>query len=82
MPVDWELTATTIYCADVADEVTIIVNNDGTVKCTGSQEYASPSKEALQELKARGKKLGKKLACKDPACSTLEKYRDELMERK
>jgi hypothetical protein len=82
MPVDWELTATTIYCADVDDEVTIIVNHDGTVNCTGSQKYASPSRQTLQELKDRGKKLGKKLACKHPGCDTLEKYREELMGRK
>ena len=82
MPVDWELTATTIYCEDVADEVTIIVNHDGTVSCTGSQKYASPSKQTLQELKARGKKLAKVLACKDPGCPTLDKYHKELMDRK
>ncbi|OGN98494.1 MAG: hypothetical protein A2Y58_03655 [Chloroflexi bacterium RBG_13_51_52] len=82
MPVDWELTATTIYCDDVADEVTIIVNQDGTVKCTGSQKYISPSKEVAKELKTASKKLGKKLACKDPACSTLDKYREELMAKK
>jgi hypothetical protein len=80
--VDWEVTATTIFCDDVDDEVTIIVNQDGTVKCTGSQKYSKTSKEALKELKKKSKKMGKTLACKDTACSKLPKYRDELMKKK
>ena len=82
MPPDWELTATTILCEDVDDEVTIIVNNDGTVACTGSQKYVKPTKEVLRELKSRSKKLGKQLACKDTACSRITSYRDELLSKK
>ena len=82
MAPDWELTATTILCEDVDDEVTIIVNGDGTTSCTGSQKYASPDKQAVSELKERGKKLGRKLACKDPDCPTVAKYREELLNKK
>ena len=38
---DWEITATTVYCDAVDDEVTLIVYRDGTIKCTGHQKYAT-----------------------------------------
>jgi hypothetical protein len=80
--VDWEVTATTIYCDDVDDEVTIIVQGNGTVRCTGSQKYALNNKEAQKELKKKSQKAGKPLLCKDNACPKLPKYRDELMKKK
>jgi hypothetical protein len=82
MSPDWELTATTILCEDVDDEVTIIVNGDGTARCTGSQKYAGSNKAAAKELKDRSKKLGRELACKDPGCPTVAKYREELLNKK
>jgi hypothetical protein len=35
--VDWQITAATIYCDDVDDEVTVIVNRDGSVRCVRKQ---------------------------------------------
>jgi hypothetical protein len=80
--VDWEVTATTIYCDDVDDEVTIIVNGNGTVKCTGAQKYAPTSKQAAKELKTKSKNKNKTLLCKDVACSKITRYRDELLKKK
>ena len=80
--VDWEVTATTIYCDDVDDEVTIIVNRNGNVKCTGAQKYIKPNKETTQELKKKSKQKSKTLLCKDSACTKLNKYRDELLKKK
>jgi hypothetical protein len=36
---DWRVTATTIYCAAVADEVTMMVYRDFTTRCTGLAKY-------------------------------------------
>lgn len=80
--VDWEITATTIYCDAVDDEVTIIVNREGATKCTGMQKYSRPTGEVAKELKKKNKQLGKQLACKWPGCSDVNKYRDELMSKK
>ena len=80
--VDWEVTATTIYCDDVDDEVTILVYQDGTAKCTGSQKYLKPNKETAQELKKKRQRPGKALACQGAACSKVPQYRDELMNKK
>ena len=80
--VDWKVTATTIYCDDVDDEVTIIVYGNGTVKCTGAQKYVKASKETTQELKKKSKQKGKTLLCKDTTCAKLTKYCDELMKKR
>ena len=32
---DWQITATTIYCNEVGDEVTVMVSGDWSVACTG-----------------------------------------------
>ena len=80
--VDWEVTATTIYCEDVDDEVTIIVSGNGTVKCTGVQKYVKVSKETKQELKRKSQQKGKTLLCKDAICTKLPEYRDELLKKK
>jgi len=80
--VDWEVTATTIYCDDVDDEVTIIVNGNGTVKCTGVQKYHPANKQAAKELKKKSKNKDKTLLCKDAACSKINKYLDELLKKK
>jgi hypothetical protein len=80
--VDWEVTATTIYCDDVDDEVTIIVSGNGAVKCTGTQKYASSEKQAIQDLKNKSNQKGKTLLCKDASCTKVPKYRDELLKKK
>ncbi len=80
--VDWEVTATTVYCDDVDDEVTIIVSGNGNVKCTGAQKYAPSQKEAARELKKKSRQKGKTLLCKDASCAKLTGYRDELLKKK
>ncbi len=79
---DWEVTATTIYCDDVDDEVTILVYQDGTAKCTGISRYLKPNKETAKELKKKSRKLGKQLACRGADCSKVLKYRAELLSKK
>jgi len=80
--VDWQVTATTIYCEDVDDEVTIIVNGDGTVKCSGVQKYTKPTRETAEDIKKKSKQKGVIILCKETSCSKLPKYRDELMKKK
>ncbi len=80
--VDWEVTATTIFCDDVDDEVTIIVSGSGTVKCTGAQKYAPSNKQAAKELKKKSTNKDKSLLCKDAACPKITRYRDELLKKK
>jgi hypothetical protein len=43
--VDWQITAKTIYCDSVKDEVTIIIKKDWSAICTGSVKYQNSNCE-------------------------------------
>ena len=79
---DWEITATTIYCDAVDDEVTLIVSADGTVRCTGQQKYDGPDKETARAMKKKSQQSGKLLGCAGDECSTVVQYRDSLLGEK
>ena len=74
--VNWQVTATTIYCDAVGDEVTLIVYKDGAVKCTGYKKYYETSRETMNLVKERGKQLNRKLECEGPRCRQAIQYRD------
>lgn len=77
--VEWQITATTIYCDAVDDDVTIIVNKDWSTRCTGYKQYIEKiTKETASVLKKKGKKLGKKLRCEGPLDRRVTNYRDKL----
>jgi hypothetical protein len=42
---DWQLTATTIFCEDFNDEVTIMVYKDGKTRCTGYDAFVKMNSE-------------------------------------
>jgi hypothetical protein len=76
---DWELTATTVHCDAVNDEVTLIIYADGTSKCTGRQKYVKPDKETSRAIKKKSQRQGKHLGCSENDCPTLNQYRDRLL---
>ena len=80
--VDWEITATTIYCEAVDDEVTVLVSRDGTAKCTGRQKYGRSDKETTMAVKKKSQQLGKPLACEGDACARVMQHKDELLGKK
>ena len=45
--VDWQVTAVTINCSAVAEEVTIIVKNDWSVQCTGFEKLAASRRRQI-----------------------------------
>ena len=77
-PASWQLTATTINCDAVDDEVTILVYKDWSVKCTGYARYAS-SKEAHGLLRKKSRSLGRHLECLGPECPKVVQYRGKLL---
>jgi len=78
--VDWQVTATTIYCDAVDDDVTIIVYKDWSTRCTGYKKYVeSLSKETAKMLKRKAKRLGRNLRCEGPLDSRVTDYRDILV---
>jgi hypothetical protein len=77
---DWQVTAISIDCDAVADDVTIMVYKDWSTRCTGYSKYGENIKrEAARELKRRGRRLRRKLKCEGPECSRVIGYRDKLI---
>jgi len=75
---NWQITATTLYCEAVDDEVTILVYKDGTAKCTGYKKYGEPDKEILNLLKKKSGQLKRQLECAGSECSQVTQYKEKL----
>lgn len=76
--VNWQVTAATIYCDAVDDEVTLLVYRDESTKCIGYRKYGEPSKEVTKLLQKKSKRLERRLECQGPECSRVIQYRDKL----
>ena len=76
---NWTMTATTIYCDAIGDEVTLIVYKDGRSKCTGYDKYRKPDKEIAKAIKIKSKQLGKKIKCDGLECYRILQYRDKVL---
>ena len=78
--VDWQVTATTIYCDAVGDDVTILVYKDWSTKCTGYKKYVeSLNKETAKVLKRKAKRLGRNLRCEGLLDHRATDYKDKLV---
>jgi hypothetical protein len=76
---DWEITATTVYCDAVGDEVTLIVHRDGTSRCTWYEKYVGKDKESAGAVKSlQGEK---RTGCLGTGCPRITQYRDSLINR-
>ena len=76
--VNWQETATTIYCDAVDDEVTLMVYKDWSAKCSSYIKYHKPGKEILNLLKKKSKQLQRHLECTGPECPRVIQYREKL----
>lgn len=76
--VNWQVTATTIHCEAVDDQVTLIVYKDGVTKCTGFKKYGTPGKETTKLIQAKCKELKRQLKCDGPVCSRATQYKEKL----
>ena len=77
MGMDWQVTATTLFCNEVADEVTLLVYPDWSVKCTGMEKFAVSSGSGTQQLKKMF--AAKKNAdCKGTNCPDMSRYLEKL----
>ncbi len=74
--VDWQITATTIVCDSVNDEVTILVHDDWSVKCTGFIKYST--RRAGLDLVKRSLELKRLVECKGLDCPHIVAYKEKL----
>ncbi len=77
--VNWQVTATTIYCNAVDDEVTIMIYQDWSAKCTGYDKYNKRSKETAGVLKKKSRQLQRKLECNGLECTPVLQYKERLL---
>jgi len=75
---DWQVTATSIYCDAVDDDVTIMVYKDWSIKCTGYKKYGENIKGGATKGLKRRKWLGRKLKCEGLECSRVIGYKEKL----
>jgi|WetSurMetagenome_2_1015567.scaffolds.fasta_scaffold1567862_1 hypothetical protein len=71
--VNWQITAKTIYCESVKEEVTVIVKKDWSINCTGYNESAKSSGTKVKSGK-------KKSFCEGISCSRITRYKESLMQ--
>ncbi len=76
--VSWQVTATTIYCDAVDGEVTLMVNKDGSARCTDCHRYHEPDKDTSRLMGSKGKQLNRKLECEGPDCYRVIQYKDKI----
>lgn len=76
---DWQLTATTIKCEAVDDEITIMVKPDGEARCASYARYGSTDKNAQTGLQKKTGKRGFTPKCEGPDCRRVTEYRDRIM---
>ena len=76
--VNWKVTAATIYCDAVDDEVTLLVYKDRSARCTGYKKYGKPNKEIAKIMERKSKQLKRQLECEGSECYRVIQYRDKL----
>lgn len=76
---DWQITATTIKCDAVEDEITIMVYPDGSAKCASYAKYGASNNKTLSDMKKRAKNMNLTLKCEGPMCHRVTDYRDKIM---
>ena len=76
--VNWQVTATTVYCDAVDNDVTLMVYKDRATKCVGYHRYHQPGQETRKLMERKSRELNRKLECEGPECHRVIQYRDKL----
>ncbi len=77
---NWQITVTTIYCDAVDDDVSLMVDKDLNIRCTGYRRYITNfDKETDRILRQKSRKLGRNLRCEGPQDFRVTRYRNELI---
>jgi hypothetical protein len=74
----WQVTAKTIYCDAVDDEVTVLVYKDFSVHCTGYKKYNHPSDFTSSLIKKKERLLRRILKCEGEQCPRVIGYKEKI----
>lgn len=75
----WQITAKTIFCDAVDDEVTVLIYKDGSTRCTGHRKYDEPNDITLQTIKEKTRKLKRPVKCEGEGCPRVIQYREKIL---
>lgn len=78
LTVDWELTAITVYCDRVKDDITLIVYKDSSTKCTGYSKYSSATIIASGIARGKDGRPLQEVRCEYPECRILAQYKEKI----
>jgi hypothetical protein len=76
---DWKITAKTIFCDAVDDEVTLLLYRNGTIRCTGCKKYNEPNSITLALIKGKNSHLKKPIKCEGEQCPRVTGYKEQIM---
>jgi hypothetical protein len=76
---NWQVTAKTIYCDAVDDEVTILIYKDLSTRCTGCQKYDHPDEITRLLIKRKNKVSKRPLKCEGLQCPRVSAYKQKIL---
>ncbi len=74
----WQVTAKTVFCESVDDEVTWMVFRDGSTRCTGCQKYEKPNDFTRRMIKLKTRRLGRPIRCEGDSCGKISPYKEQI----
>jgi hypothetical protein len=74
----WQVTAKTIYCDAVDDEVTMLVYKDFSAHCTGYKKYNQPNDITRGLIKKKTRQLKRLLKCEGEQCPRVVSYKEKI----
>ena len=75
----WQITAKTIYCDSVDDEVTLLLFKNGSARCTGCKKYNEPNSLTLGLIREKSKRLKRPLKCEGEPCPRISQYQEKIL---
>jgi hypothetical protein len=76
---DWKITAKTIFCEAVDDEVTLLLNKDGEIHCTGCKKYSQPNNITRAIIRQKTSLLKRPVKCEGEQCPRVTGYREQIL---
>jgi hypothetical protein len=76
---NWQITAKTIFCQAVDDEVTVMVNKDQSVRCTGLKKYNEPNDITRKLVSEKNRRLKRTIKCEGEGCSLMAGYKAAIL---
>ncbi len=76
---DWQITAKTVYCESVDDEVTWLVFQNGSTHCTGCKKYGHPNAITRRVIRMKTRRLQRPIQCAGENCSRVALYQQQIL---